>query len=157
MGFAAAAWSNPLIVRIFSINKDRSASEWTFQDGSWQDTTHTMPKVEGNRAGQPVAASRSINGSGRYLEFFYAADGKIKYVASNGVGQATFGNVVAEYKEPEPLSTSEKWGIVGAIMGLVSVIGMVMGWCWSKRFRGWVRRTCGCGYRKAAMEDSSSN
>ncbi|SPO04843.1 uncharacterized protein DNG_07528 [Cephalotrichum gorgonifer] len=60
MAFAAVAWSDPLIIRIFYINEHRSAGEWTFEDGSWTNTTDTLPSENDTiEPGQPVAASRS--------------------------------------------------------------------------------------------------
>ncbi|CAH0023154.1 unnamed protein product [Clonostachys rhizophaga] len=74
-GFSAAAWLNPLIIRVFYINKDRLTSEWTLDGGLWINITDTLSTSLGAEPYGPVAASRSVNGSGRYLEYFYTADG----------------------------------------------------------------------------------
>ncbi|CAI4214443.1 unnamed protein product [Parascedosporium putredinis] len=60
--FAAAAWLGPWFVRVFSINKDRSITEWTLTDtGSSENTTDRIQlTIDAVAAGQPVAASRSV-------------------------------------------------------------------------------------------------
>jgi hypothetical protein len=139
MEFAAAAWSDPLIVRIFYINKDLSASEWTFRGGSWADTSDTMAAVKGLEEGQPVAASRSMNGTGRYLGFYYAApEGQINSVGSNADGNPSFQTLVAEYEvppKPEELKTVDKWTIIGSVFGVLAVVVTVLIF-----FRGYIKR-----------------
>lgn len=142
MAFAAAAWSDPLIIRIFYINEHCSASEWTFQGGSWANTTNTMPsEVDAIKAGQPVAASRSANGTGRYLEYFYAAStDRINYVARLGPDQGSFLGRAAEYEVPPPpegLNRGDKIAIVSSVVGAVISILGVVGWK-TERGRRWL-------------------
>ena len=159
MAFAAAAWSDPLIVRIFYINKDSSATERTFQNGTWSDTTDDMlENVKGMRPGQPVAASRSVNGSGRYLQYLYAdPDGKIMHVARNGVSGAYYMGAVAEYKRPPPLSKSDKYTIAGSVGGVVGAAAGVGLCLFNRKFRGWVRRILGLSSKEAATDGSGSD
>ncbi|CAI6101101.1 unnamed protein product [Clonostachys chloroleuca] len=141
-GFSAAAWSNPSIVRVFYINKDRLTSEWTLDGGSWINTTDTLSTGLGAQPYGPVAASRSVNGSGRYLEYFYTADGgQINYLAKNSEHSAPFKIEVSSFDFPkaEPLSREEKINLgvgigVGLGVGIPTLIVTVIGLkCWKRR------------------------
>lgn len=113
--FAVVAWSDPLIVRIFYINQYQLATEWTLEGGTWRNTTKTLPKLQGAKAFEPVAASRSVNGSGRYLEYIYSAPGgQINSVGRNSPNTVTFVNPLGHFDIPKPspgLSTSDKIGL----------------------------------------------
>lgn len=125
------AWSDPLIIRIFYINQHRHASEWTFERGSWTDTSGSLAKADHITDGTPVAASRSVNGSGRYLEYFYTEDGnQIKYLAKNSINGEPFQMEFADFKIPvhERLSKEGKAGIAVGILGVVvAIIGIIIG------------------------------
>jgi hypothetical protein len=141
-GFSAAAWSNPSIIRVFYINKDRLTSEWTLDGGSWIDTTDTLSTGLGAEPYGSVAASRSVNGSGRYLEYFYTADGgQINYLAKNSEHSAPFKIEVSNFDFPkaQPLSREEKINLgvgigVGLGVGIPTLIATVIGLkCWKRR------------------------
>uniref|UniRef100_A0A8H7TQJ0 Fucose-specific lectin n=1 Tax=Bionectria ochroleuca TaxID=29856 RepID=A0A8H7TQJ0_BIOOC len=141
-GFSAAAWSNPSIIRVFYINKDRLTSEWTLDGGSWINTTDTLSTGLGAEPYGPVAASRSVNGSGRYLEYFYTADGgQINYLAKNSEHSAPFKIEVSNFDFPkaQPLSREEKINLgvgigVGLGVGIPTLIATVVGLkCWKRR------------------------
>ena len=143
-GFAAAAWSDPSIVQIFYINPDRVASEWTFDGRSW-NTADTLPKALGVRAGEPVAASRSVNGSGRYLEYFYtAAGGRINYLAKNYVQGPPFQIEFSDFEVSNSDLTKDQKIAIG--IGVPSAALALVTFLWScsscyKKCRGGKRQT----------------
>lgn len=95
-----------MIARIFHINQDASASEWTYTDGSWTATSKDEFKVQGATAGEPVAASQSVNGSGRHIEYFYTTtENAIVYLAKNSVDGMIFQNKFTEFELEKPAST----------------------------------------------------
>ncbi|KAL5350262.1 hypothetical protein ACLOAV_005300 [Pseudogymnoascus australis] len=114
IGFAAAAWSDPLIVRLFHINQDATASEWTYANGSWIGTEKDEFRIQGAVAGEPVATSQSSDGSGRYVEYMYAttAGNEINSVGRNSA-QAGFiqGKLtsfeVDKPEDPKPVLSNE--------------------------------------------------
>lgn len=93
INFAAAAWANPAIIRVFYANDKSTLKDYTLTgpyDGteSWTSVGHDLGEGTLISAGEPVAASRAENGTGRYLEYFYNAKdgnddtvGKINYLA----------------------------------------------------------------------------
>lgn len=122
------------------------------------------PEVEGIQAGQPVSASRSMNGTGRYLEFFYAAsEGRINYVAANSPDQHYFQNLAAEYEvppQPEALSKVDKWTIGGTIAGIAAVVVAVLAWLFGtdngKQCRGRINSCLRRRDKRVVTETSSS-
>ncbi|CAG9975126.1 unnamed protein product [Clonostachys byssicola] len=141
-GFSAAAWSNSSTIRVFYINKDRLTSEWTLEGGSWIDTTDTLSTGLAAEPYGPVAASRSVNGSGRYLQYFYTADGgQINYLAKNSEYSAPFtiGFANFDFDRGQPYSREEKIALgvgigVGLGVGIPTLIATVIGLkCWKRR------------------------
>ncbi|EFX06082.1 hypothetical protein CMQ_4151 [Grosmannia clavigera kw1407] len=147
--FAAAAWAeSSLIVRIFYINSDKVTSKWTLLDGAegfWVNTADTIGTRPAAKASEPVAASRSENGTGRYLEYFYTAPGgHINYLAKNYVDEPTFLIEYANFEIPTSGLTKDQkislgTGIVGGVIGIVSIIVAIIlakdKWKWLRWFR----------------------
>ena len=170
MEFAAAAWSTPLTIRIFHISPSLAATEHTFRSNAWSDTSSAMPpEADPLSPGQPVAASRSADGSGRYLEYFYAAaDGRIKYVASNREGEPVFQNLIGEYEAPvgrEGMKVGEVVGIAISCVAVVvgTVVAVLVWWFRPEQVRAWCmcarrrrRRVGGPRYKEITMGDASS-
>ncbi|KFY08465.1 hypothetical protein V492_06206 [Pseudogymnoascus sp. VKM F-4246] len=126
IGFAAVAWSDPLIVKIFHISDDNTASEWTFTDGSWTDTSKGMSNPQGTVKGDPVAASRSVNGSGRYIEYFYSTTThEIDYLAQLSPTSTPFQVKLAEFEVETPAEPKRKLtneAIIGLALGLATFV-----------------------------------
>jgi len=122
-----------LIIRVFSINQRKLANEWTFESGSWSNTTDTLPETKAAVAGEPVAASRSSNGTKRYIEYLYTApEGRVNYLARNSIEGAFFYEPFAEFDLPRrkpPLSTGD---IIGIATGVIAFIGVIIS-AWNLR------------------------
>lgn len=104
ISFAAAAWSDPVFsVRVFRISHDNTAGEWTYTNGSWADTGTSLPNPLGTVAGDPVAASYSKDGSGRYVEYFYVTtSNQISYLARTSASSGPFQINLASFEVDGP-------------------------------------------------------
>lgn len=138
-----------MIVRIFHINQDASASEWTYTDGSWTATSKDEFKVQGATAGEPVAASQSVNGSGRYIEYFYTTtENAIVYLAKNSADGMIFQNKFTEFEVEKPASTglsrSDKISLgVGLGVGLPTIFIMLL--TFREPVKRYIKRDAGDG------------
>ncbi|KAH9213101.1 hypothetical protein DL95DRAFT_302938, partial [Leptodontidium sp. 2 PMI_412] len=126
IGFSAVAWSNPLIIRMFYINQ--VANEWKFEGPSWANTTDTLLKAPGAISGQPVAASRSVNGSGRYEEYFYTtAKGQINYLAKTSINGPSFEVDFATFELPPPKAPLARNDVIAIVFGVIAAVLAVLG------------------------------
>lgn len=111
-------------MRLFHINQDATASEWTYANGSWIGTEKDEFRIQGAVAGEPVATSQSSDGSGRYVEYMYAttAGNEINSVGRNSA-QAGFiqGKLtsfeVDKPEDPKPVLSNE--AIIALVLGIV--------------------------------------
>lgn len=94
-GFSVASWSDPSVFRVFFINDAGVTNEWTLNGNdssvSWTNTTSILGTKPAAFPSEPVVVSRSENGTGRYLEYFYTAPGgHINYISKNFVDGPPF-------------------------------------------------------------------
>jgi hypothetical protein len=151
-----------LIIRVFHINEHKLANEWTYESGSWSNTTDSLPITGAAVAGEPVAASRSSNSSGRYIEYFYTASGgRVNYLAKNSAQGAFFHMPFAEFELPQPKPPLSTDNIIAIVAAVIAFLALISGWGWlrwtrkGKVVKQWLKDLSHKGWRLLGLSNSS--